>query len=392
MSSSLFTSESVSMGHPDKVADQVSDGILDALLAQDPNSRVACETLVTTDLIVLSGEIRTEAQVDYAKIARDVVRDIGYTSDDIGFNADTCRIYLALHQQSGDIAQGVDKDGAGDQGLMFGYACNQTEEYMPVPIALSHRIITRLAEVRQQGVVDWLRPDSKSQVTVRYEDGRPVAVDAVVVSTQHADTVTNEQIRDFIIPEVIQHSIPAGLITDETVYHINPTGRFVVGGPHGDTGLTGRKIIVDTYGGWGRHGGGAFSGKDATKVDRSAAYMARYIAKNIVAAGLATECEVQLAYAIGVADPVSIKVDTFGTGTTGEEQIAKAVRELFPLTPSGIIETLQLRRPVFRKTACGGHFGRSDADFTWEATDRAADLRAAAGAGSELPEPSFVMS
>lgn len=374
----FFTSESVSMGHPDKVSDQVSDGILDALLAQDPMSRVACETLCTTDLVVLAGEITTQAKVDYVAITRKVIRDIGYTSDDIGFNADTCRVFVALHSQSGDIAQGVDRDGAGDQGLMFGYACNQTEELMPVPIAYAHRLINRLAEVRLKGGIKWLRPDSKSQVTVEYDGSKPVRVEAVVISTQHDETVTQEQIADFVRKEVINKVIPAEMLDSRTKYHINPTGRFVVGGPHGDTGLTGRKIIVDTYGGWGRHGGGAFSGKDSTKVDRSAAYMGRYVAKNIVAAGLAEECEVQLAYAIGVAEPVSIRVDTFGTGTIPEERIEKLVREHFPLTPKGIIEHLKLRRPVFLKTAEGGHFGRSGDGFTWEATDKAAALKKAA--------------
>ena len=378
MANFFFTSESVSMGHPDKVSDQVSDGILDALLEQDPMSRVACETLCTTDLVVLAGEITTSAKVDYVAVARKVIRDIGYTSDDIGFNADSCRIFLALHSQSGDIAQGIDRDGAGDQGLMFGYACNQTEELMPVPIAYAHRLINRLTEVRQKGVVNWLRPDSKSQVTVEYDGQKPVRVEAIVISTQHAENVTQEEISAFIKKEVIGHVIPANMLDSNTKYHINPTGRFVIGGPHGDTGLTGRKIIVDTYGGWGRHGGGAFSGKDATKVDRSAAYMGRYVAKNIVAAGLADQCEVQLAYAIGVADPVSIRVDTFGSGKIAEAKIEKLVRDHFPLTPKGIIEHLKLRRPVFLKTAEGGHFGRSGDGFTWEATDKADALRKAA--------------
>ncbi|REJ73990.1 MAG: methionine adenosyltransferase [Planctomycetota bacterium] len=387
MSRFIFTSESVSMGHPDKVSDQVSDGVLDALLAQDATSRVACETLCTTDYLVLAGEITSQADVDYEQVARDVVREIGYTSDDIGFNADTCEVNVRLHQQSGDIAMGVDKDGAGDQGLMFGYACNQTEELMPLPIALSHRILNRLAKMRQTNVVDWLRPDSKSQVSVIYEGRRPVGISAVVVSTQHADSVEQSQIHEFITDQVIRETVPEELLLDETKYHINPTGRFVVGGPHGDCGLTGRKIIVDTYGGWGRHGGGAFSGKDSTKVDRSAAYMARYIAKNVVASGAADECEVQLAYAIGVADPVSVRVDTMGTADVAEKSIEAAVRELFPLTPRGIIEHLSLRRPIFRKTAWGGHFGRSDSDFTWEATDKAAELRDAVGLGGGVPEP-----
>lgn len=387
-----FTSESVSMGHPDKVSDQVSDGILDALLAEDPYSRVACETLCTTDFVLLAGEITSNAKVDYEKIARDVIRDIGYTSEDIGFNADTCEVLVKLHQQSADIAQGVDAEGAGDQGLMFGYACNQTEEYMPVPIALSHRILNKLTEIRQNGEVDWLLPDSKSQVTVEYEDGKPVGVSAVVVSTQHRDSVSQAEIREFIIEKVIKDVIPADFLSDDTKYHINPTGRFVIGGPHGDAGLTGRKIIVDTYGGWGRHGGGAFSGKDSTKVDRSAAYMARYIAKNIVAAGLATECEVQLSYAIGVAEPTSVYVDTKGTAVIPEEKISELVREIFPMNPQGIIEHLQLRRPIFRKTTWGGHFGRNDPDFTWEAIDKAAELRDAAGLGNDVPEPQFAIS
>ena len=379
MASFIFTSESVSMGHPDKVADQISDGVLDALIAIDPRSRVACETLCTSDTVVLAGEITSQAQVDYVKVARDVVRDIGYTNVDVGFDADTFRCFVALHSQSPDIAMGVDRDGAGDQGLMFGYACNHTPEFMPVPIALAHRIINKLTEVRQKRLVDWLRPDSKSQVSVEFRDGKAVGVTAVVVSTQHAASVTQAQIADFIKAEVIRPSVPAEWLTAATKYHINPTGNFVVGGPHGDCGLTGRKIIVDTYGGWGRHGGGAFSGKDPTKVDRSAAYMARYVAKNIVAAGLASECEVQLAYAIGVAEPVSVCVDTNGTNTIAEEKISAIVRDNFSMTPKSIIESLQLRRPIFRKTAHGGHFGKSDADFTWEKTDKAEALKRAAG-------------
>lgn len=379
MSNFLFTSESVSMGHPDKVSDQISDGVLDAYLQQDPMSRVACETLCTTDLVVLAGEITGKADIDHVKLVRQVVRDIGYTGDGLGFSAESLQVHVALHQQSGDIAMGVDKDGAGDQGLMFGYACNQTPELMPVPIAFSHRIINLLTELRQKNVVNWLRPDSKSQVTVEYDGHKPVAISAVVISTQHAESVDQKQIADFVIPEVIKKSIPAELLTAKTKFHINPTGRFVIGGPHGDTGLTGRKIIVDTYGGWGRHGGGAFSGKDPTKVDRSAAYMARHIAKNVVAAGLADECEVQLAYAIGVADPVSVCVDTNGTNKISEDKIASLVREFFKLTPKGIIESLNLRRPIFRKTASGGHFGRSEPEFTWESTAKAADLKKAAG-------------
>lgn len=381
----LFTSESVSMGHPDKVSDQVSDGILDALLAKNPRARVACETLCTTDLLVLAGEV-SDTSLDFDSIAREIVAEIGYTDPDIGFDAKSCRVQCFLHEQSPDIAMGVDREGAGDQGLMFGYACNQTDELMPMPIALSHRIINRLTRARQQGEVDWLRPDSKSQVTIEYDGNRPVAVNAVVVSTQHAPHVTQEQIREFIIDQIIADSLPANLISPSIAYHVNPTGNFEVGGPHGDTGLTGRKIIVDTYGGWGRHGGGAFSGKDATKVDRSGAYMARHIAKNIVAAGLADECEVQLAYAIGVAEPVSVRCDTNGTGRVPESVLTKLIRDQFPLTPAGIITELELRRPIFRKTAHGGHFGRNDPDFRWEATDKAESLRAAAGQTAEEPQ------
>jgi len=392
MSNYIFTSEAVSMGHPDKVSDQVSDGVLDALLAQDPAARVACETLCTTDFVCLAGEITANADVDYEAITREVIADIGYTSDDIGFNAATCEVDVRLHSQSQDIAMGVDRDGAGDQGLMFGYACNQTEEFMPVPIALSHRILNRLTEARQNGEVNWLRPDSKSQVSVEFAGNRPVGISAVVVSTQHTPSVKQEEISSFITEKIVKDVVPHDFLTDKTKFHINPTGQFIIGGPHGDCGLTGRKIIVDTYGGWGRHGGGAFSGKDSTKVDRSAAYMARYVAKNIVAAGLADECEVQLAYAIGVAEPVSVHIDTNGTGKVGGEKIAAAVREVFPLTPKGIIETLELRRPIFRKTAWGGHFGRSDADFTWEAINKAADLRKALGMDAELPKTEFAMN
>jgi S-adenosylmethionine synthetase len=391
MANTLFTSESVSMGHPDKVSDQVSDGILDALLAEDPASRVACETLCTTDLVVLAGEITTRAKPDYVAVARDVIRDIGYTHSDIGFDADSCRVFLALHSQSGDIAQGVDRDGAGDQGLMFGYACNQTPEYMPLPIALSHRIINLLTEVRKKGEVDWLRPDSKSQVTVEYDGSTPVGISAIVVSTQHSPDVEQAEISDFVKSRIVPASVPEHLLSSKTKYHVNPTGRFVIGGPHGDTGLTGRKIIVDTYGGWGRHGGGAFSGKDPTKVDRSAAYMARHVAKNIVAARLASECEVQLAYAIGVADPVSVHVNTNGTNKIEETRIASIVREIFPLTPKGIIEYLKLRRPIYRKTAHGGHFGRNDPDFTWESTAKVGEIRKAAGLGAEVAEPEFAV-
>ncbi|WP_437193482.1 methionine adenosyltransferase [Planctomicrobium sp. SH527] len=371
----IFTSESVSSGHPDKVSDQVSDGVLDALLAQDPNSRCACETLCTTDFVVVAGELRTSADVNFEQVVRDSIRDIGYTSDDIGFNADTCEVVNRLHSQSADIAMGVDADGAGDQGLMFGYACNQTEELMPLPIALSHRILNLLTKLRHENDVNWLRPDAKSQVSIKYENGKPVGITAIVLSTQHSADVNQKQIEEYIRSKVIPATVPAELLTSETKYHVNPTGQFIIGGPHGDTGLTGRKIIVDTYGGWGRHGGGAFSGKDSTKVDRSAAYMARYVAKNIVASGLADECEVQLAYAIGVADPVSICVDSNGTAKVCESKIEAAVRELFPLTPQGIIKHLQLRRPIFRKTASGGHFGRNDPDFTWEHTDKAEALK-----------------
>ena len=382
----LFTSESVSMGHPDKLADQISDGILDALLDQDSNSRVACETMVTTGVAIVAGEITTNAVVDYAQVAREVIRDVGYTDDQMGICSDTCSVLVSVDKQSPDIAQGVDDDqasgkdvGAGDQGLMFGCACNDTKELMPLPIALSHRILNRLTEARKQGEVDWLRPDSKSQVTVEYEDNKAVAINTVVVSTQHSPDVDNVEIREFIINQVIKPCLPAELESEEIIYHINPTGRFVVGGPHGDCGLTGRKIIVDTYGGWGRHGGGAFSGKDPTKVDRSAAYMARHVAKNIVAAGLAERCEVQLAYAIGVSEPVSVHVDTEGTGQIPDDQICSIVRDFFPLTPRGIIEYLDLRRPIFRKTAAGGHFGRDETDFTWENTERASELAEQAG-------------
>lgn len=383
----LFTSEAVSMGHPDKLADQISDGVLDALFAQDPNSRVACETMVTTGVVVIAGEISTEATVDMQKIVREVIQDVGYTDASMGISAEHCAVMVAIDEQSADIAMGVDSDdssgkdvGAGDQGLMFGYACNDTPELMPLPIALSHRILNRLTAARKNGDVDWLRPDSKSQVTVEYDGNVPQRIDTVVISTQHADSVTNDEIRKYIIEEIIKPELPADLVDGDITYHINPTGRFVVGGPHGDCGLTGRKIIVDTYGGWGRHGGGAFSGKDPTKVDRSAAYMARYVAKNIVASGLADRCEVQLAYAIGVSEPVSIYVDTEGTGKIDDSAICDLVKEHFPLTPAGIIEHLQLRRPIFRKTAAGGHFGRSEPEFTWEKTDIAEKLSAAAEA------------
>ena len=380
----LFTSESVSMGHPDKLADQISDGVLDAYLALDPFSRVACETLVTTGLAVVAGEITSKGTIDYQKVVRDVIRDVGYTDDEMGISADTCSVLVAVGKQSGDIAMGVNEDdskgkdiGAGDQGLMFGYACNETPELMPLPIALSHRILNRLTEARQKGEVDWLRPDSKSQVTIEYEGNTPKRLDTIVVSTQHAPHVSNEEIRKFVIEKICKPLLPKDLDISNITYHINPTGRFVVGGPHGDCGLTGRKIIVDTYGGWGRHGGGAFSGKDPTKVDRSAAYMARHIAKNIVASGLADRCEIQLAYAIGVSDPVSIKVDTEGTGKLPDEKLCEVVREFFPLKPRGIIDYLDLRKPIYRKTAAGGHFGREG--FPWEKIDRAAELAKAAG-------------
>jgi S-adenosylmethionine synthetase len=383
----LFTSEAVSMGHPDKLADQISDGVLDALFAQDPYSRVACETMVTTGLCVIAGEVTTKATVDMQQVVRDVVRDVGYTEADMGISADHCSVLVAIHEQSPDIAMGVNDDaskgkdvGAGDQGLMFGYACNDTPELMPLPIALSHRILNRLTDARKKGEAKWLRPDSKSQVTVEYDGQTPVRIDTVVVSTQHSDDVTNEQIRKYIVEKIIKPELPEHLVSGDITYHINPTGRFVVGGPHGDCGLTGRKIIVDTYGGWGRHGGGAFSGKDPTKVDRSAAYMARYVAKNIVASGLAERCEVQLAYAIGVSEPVSVYVDTEGTGKIEDSRICELVRELFPLTPSGIIKYLDLRRPIYRKTAAGGHFGRNEPEFTWEKTDMAKKLAKAAEA------------
>ena len=377
----LFTSESVSMGHPDKLADQISDGVLDAMFAQDPYSRVACETMVTTGIAIVAGEVTTKAVVDIQSVVRDVIRDVGYIDDDMGICADTCAVMVSLDKQSPDIAQGVDENsasgkeiGAGDQGLMFGFACDETEELMPMPIALSHRILNRLTTARQQGEVDWLRPDSKSQVTIEYDGLTPVRVDTVVVSTQHSPDARNEEIRSFVIDQIIKPSLPAKLVNGEVTYHINPTGRFVRGGPHGDCGLTGRKIIVDTYGGWGRHGGGAFSGKDPTKVDRSAAYMARHVAKNVVASGLAERCELQLAYAIGVSEPVSVHIDTFGTGRVDDDQIRQIVQDMFPLTPSGIIEYLDLRRPIYRKTAAGGHFGRSEPEFRWENTDRADEV------------------
>jgi S-adenosylmethionine synthetase len=374
----LFTSESVTEGHPDKISDQISDAVLDAALAADPKARVACETLVTTGLVVVAGEITTDAVIDYSRIARDTVRQIGYTRAKFGFDCDTCAVLSALDRQSPDIAMGVDTGGAGDQGLMFGFACNETPELMPLPIQLAHLLARRLSEVRKSGELPYLRPDGKSQVTVEYRDGRPFRLEAVVISSQHDADVTNEQLRAEIEEKVIKHTVSPELLDNNTKYHINPTGRFVTGGPQGDAGLTGRKIIVDTYGGYAPHGGGAFSGKDPTKVDRSAAYMARYVAKNIVAAGLADRCLVQLAYAIGVAQPVSVLVDTHGTGRISDTALAKLVRDNFELTPRGIIEELNLRRPIYQATAAYGHFGRSEDSFTWEKTDKAETLRASA--------------
>ena len=376
----LFTSECVTEGHPDKIADQISDAILDACLEQDPYSRVACETLTATGLVVIAGEITTRAYVDFQSLVRGVVASIGYDNALYGFDSNTCAVISSINKQSGDIAMGVDTGGAGDQGMMFGYATNENEDLMPTPISLAHKLTRRLTEVRKSGLLGYLRPDGKSQVTVEYDkDQNPVRVDAVVISSQHSESISNEQLRADIMKHVIQATIPAALLDAGTHYHINPTGRFVIGGPMGDTGLTGRKIIVDTYGGMGRHGGGAFSGKDPTKVDRSAAYMARYIAKNIVAAGLAKRCDVQLAYAIGVAEPVSVLVETFGTGLVPETKLQELVRANFKLTPKSIIESLNLRRPIYRKTAAYGHFGRSDSEFTWEAVDKAQTLREQAG-------------
>ena len=376
----LFTSESVTEGHPDKIADQISDAILDAVLAEDPVGRVACETLVTTGMAMIAGEITTKTYVDFPSIVRNTIKEIGYTRAKYGFDSETCAVISSIDPQSPDIAQGVDTGGAGDQGLMFGFACRETPELMPLPITLAHKLVRRLADLRKSGEVDFLRPDGKSQVTVEYEGKRPVRAAAIVISTQHSPDVSNHVLREQIIEKVIKPTVPAEFLDKDTVFHINPTGRFVIGGPQGDTGLTGRKIIVDTYGGRGRHGGGCFSGKDPTKVDRSACYMARYIAKNIVASGLADEVEVQLAYAIGVADPVSVYVETFGTGRIDPKRLSDLVREHFQLTPRGIIESLRLRRPIYKKTAAYGHFGRTEPEFSWEASDKAAALRSAAGA------------
>jgi len=371
----LFTSESVTEGHPDKIADQISDAVLDAVLTDDPLGRVGCETLVTTGLIVVAGEITTTTYVDFSDLAREVVRDVGYTRAKYGFDAETCGVVCAIKKQSPDIAMGVDTGGAGDQGMMFGYACDETPELMPMPIQLAHHLTHRLAEIRKAGVVDFLRPDGKSQVSIEYIDGRPARVDCVVISTQHSDKVSHRDLEDAIVAHVIKPVIPEAMFDKKTKIHVNPTGRFVTGGPMGDAGLTGRKIIVDTYGGYSRHGGGAFSGKDPSKVDRSACYMARYVAKNLIAAGLARKVEVQLAYAIGVAEPVSVMADTFGTGVIPNAQITELVRSFFKLTPAGIIEALDLRRPIYRPTAAYGHFGRTGPGFTWERTDKAAAIR-----------------
>jgi S-adenosylmethionine synthetase len=375
----LFTSESVTEGHPDKIADQISDAVLDEVMKQDPKGRVACETLVTTGLAVVAGEITTSAHVDYDELVRETIRKVGYDDATYGYDGYTCAVMCTVKRQSPDIAMGVDTGGAGDQGLMFGFACDETAELMPMPIQLAHRLTQRLSEVRKSNAVDFLRPDGKSQVSIEYQNGRPVRVDTVVISTQHSEKVTNETLREAIMEQVIKPIVPAKMLDAKTKYHINPTGRFVIGGPMGDAGLTGRKIIVDTYGGYSRHGGGAFSGKDPSKVDRSACYMARYIAKNVVAAGLATKAEVQLAYAIGVAEPVSVMVDTFGTAVIPEENITTIVRDTFKLTPKGIIEALDLRRPIYKPTAAYGHFGRTGPGFTWEKTDRADALRKSAG-------------
>jgi S-adenosylmethionine synthetase len=380
----LFTSESVTEGHPDKIADQISDAVLDEVMKQDPMGRVACETLVTTGLAVVAGEITTTAHVNYDELVRETIRGVGYDRAKYGYDCDTCAVLCTVKRQSPDIAMGVDTGGAGDQGLMFGFACDETDELMPMPIQLAHRLTQRLADVRKSKKVDFLRPDGKSQVSIEYRDGRPVRVDTVVISTQHDDKVSNEELREAISTLVIKPIIPAAMLDKQTKYHINPTGRFVIGGPMGDAGVTGRKIIVDSCGGYSRHGGGAFSGKDPSKVDRSACYMARYIAKNIVAAGLARKAEVQLAYAIGVAEPVSVMAETFGTAAISEEKITSLIREFFSLTPKGIIETLDLRRPIYKATAAYGHFGRTGPGFTWERTDRADALRKAAGLGAPV--------
>jgi S-adenosylmethionine synthetase len=379
MARQIFTSESVSMGHPDKVADQISDSILDALLEQDPDARVACETLVTTGLCIVAGEVTTTALVDYQEVARETIRRIGYTDPAFGMDAETCAVMVTLGRQSPDISRGVsqgnDDQGAGDQGLMFGYACDETPSLMPAPIHYAHRLVERIAALRQEGAIEWLRPDAKSQVSVEYDGDRPVRMHTVLISTQHDPAVEQREIRERMIEDVVRSVIPARLIDDRTIFHVNPTGRFVIGGPHGDCGLTGRKIIVDTYGGMGRHGGGAFSGKDPSKVDRSAAYAARWVAKNVVAAGLAKRCEVQVAYAIGVAKPLSVRVDTFGTGTAPDEFLCEAVQRVFDLRPARIIRALDLKRPIYARTACHGHFGRDE--FAWEETDRVSALQEA---------------
>src|SRR5271156_6237221 len=375
----LFTSESVTEGHPDKMADQISDAVLDRVLSEDPMGRVACETLLTTGLIVVAGEITTTAKFDYNQLVRGVVHDIGYRHSDQGFDSETCAVICSVKQQSPDIAMGVDTGGAGDQGLMFGFACDETEELMPLPITLAHQLCRRLSEVRKDGALPYLRPDGKSQVTVEYRNGRPARVDCVVVSSQHSEKVSRDQLHREVLEQVIRAVIPAGMLDSKTKFHINPTGQFITGGPMGDAGLTGRKIIVDTYGGYSRHGGGAFSGKDPTKVDRSACYMARYVAKNVVAAGLAQHVEIQLAYAIGVAEPVSVMADTFGTGVIPDSQIKDVIRANFKLTPRAIIEALNLRRPIYRQTAAYGHFGRREPGFTWEQTEKVEALRQAGG-------------